>query len=351
MSQIDLSTLPGQELRQLLDSARQRGHAAQSYEILQEMESRRVHGEPIVSKRSRKRRPRQSRMIVLDLGDPLDMPEPVDELVSPDEPPLTLGAPPLSPRSPPPSAPVRQRWAHWATLCFALGLGGGVAAGWWAADGRDWDPLSLVRATPARQAAAHRPLPVTVAEASPPQAPADPPQPSVVAAAAPDAPSAIAPAVDNVGPMLAAVAAPAPGNGETAGPLARPASVQDAQEVTPASAARPAKASETDACGAEPTPADRTICAAPRLRRLQLELQQTYASALEAHQDRALLRQRELAWREARNALTDPRQLAGLYARRISQLKAATLDAERQRASAAHGLRRQASTVRGGLGG
>jgi len=40
MSQIDLSTLPGQELRQLLDSARQRGHAAQSYEILQEMESR-----------------------------------------------------------------------------------------------------------------------------------------------------------------------------------------------------------------------------------------------------------------------------------------------------------------------
>ena len=41
MPDIDLSTLNGPELRGLLDAARRRGAAQQSYQILQEMDARR----------------------------------------------------------------------------------------------------------------------------------------------------------------------------------------------------------------------------------------------------------------------------------------------------------------------
>jgi uncharacterized protein len=84
------------------------------------------------------------------------------------------------------------------------------------------------------------------------------------------------------------------------------------------------------ACAAEPTPADRTICQDPKLQRLQRELRQAYAEALDAHQDRTLLREHQLAWRDSRSAITDPDQLARLYEDRIRKLKAATAAARQE---------------------
>ncbi|MFI4966995.1 MAG: hypothetical protein ACHP9T_16715, partial [Caulobacterales bacterium] len=95
--------------------------------------------------------------------------------------------------------------------------------------------------------------------------------------------------------------------------------------------AEPAEPATVGACEAAPTPADREICGDAQLRRLQGELRRAYAEALDAHQDRALLRQRQLAWRDARNPVSDPARLAQLYRERIRKLNAATAAARQQR--------------------
>jgi uncharacterized protein len=86
-----------------------------------------------------------------------------------------------------------------------------------------------------------------------------------------------------------------------------------------------------NACATQPTPADRTICGDPELRDLQRELRQAYTKALEAHEDRALLRQRQLAWASARDSVTDSDRLARLYEQRIRKLDAATAEARHLR--------------------
>ena len=88
--------------------------------------------------------------------------------------------------------------------------------------------------------------------------------------------------------------------------------------------------SGSKACAGAATPADRTICESPRLQKLQRELRAAYAEALQAHQDRDTLRQRQLSWRDARNDVTEPDDLAQLYEQRIRKLNAATADAKRQ---------------------
>jgi hypothetical protein len=122
--------------------------------------------------------------------------------------------------------------------------------------------------------------------------------------------------------------------------VARDASAE-AMELPPpprtrgeAEAVRTAEISPTagaNACATEPTPADRTICGVPDLRRLRGELRQAYAEALQAHQDRALLRERQLAWASARNTVSDPDRLAALYEERIRKLNAATAAARQGR--------------------
>jgi uncharacterized protein len=82
-------------------------------------------------------------------------------------------------------------------------------------------------------------------------------------------------------------------------------------------------------CATQPTPADRTICGDARLRRLQAELRRAYDEALAAHEDRALLREHQLAWRDTRSAIGDPERLARLYEARIRKLNAATAEARR----------------------
>src|SRR5579864_9520261 len=77
-SHVDLAAMPGPELRSLLDSTRRRGDAKLSYEILQEMAQRRERGEPARATPFRKRRHAAPHLVSVDLGDPLDRPDPLD---------------------------------------------------------------------------------------------------------------------------------------------------------------------------------------------------------------------------------------------------------------------------------
>jgi uncharacterized protein YecT (DUF1311 family) len=337
MPLIDLSTLDGAELRSLLDSARRHGQAAQSYEILREMEARRHRG-PRPKTVLPKRNKREPRTISLELGDPLDrrdepLPdEPLlDERLSaaPAEelPPITLADPPPARRKPsreppPPPAPKRRGWAHWGALIFALGLAGGVAGGWWAANFANGGPpqaAALPPPTPSAVQTAALPPAAPAVNAEAPvtlvpdagQVPPPPPPPTAADGAQP----ALTP-TPPAQPAMAPAATPAP-----AAPIAqaKPADVVPTATVEPAA--------DEAACSAKTTPADRTICADPKLRSLQAELRKAYAAALDAHEDKATLRQRELAWADARNAVTDPAELATLYKQRIEKLRAATADA------------------------
>jgi uncharacterized protein YecT (DUF1311 family) len=327
MPLIDLSTLDGAELRSLLDSARRHGQAAQSYEILREMEARRHRGprpKTVLPKRTK----REPRTISLELGDPLDRRDELDLQLEPAAeplPPLTLAedSPPRRspPKAPPPPARKSRGWAHWAALIFALGLAGGVAGGWWAANfanGGAPQPAALPPTTSVVQTAALPPAapavnadaPVTlVPDAG--QVPPPPPPPTATDGAQP----ALTP-TPPAQPAIAPAATPAP---------AAPVAQAKPAEVVPTATAEPA--ADEAACGSKTTPADRTICADPKLRSLQAELRKAYAAALDAHEDKATLRQRELAWADARNAVTDPAELASLYKQRIEKLRAATADA------------------------
>lgn len=315
LHQLDLSILSGPELRSLLDSARERGQAAQSYEILQEMARRREAGETEGRGRLMKgrRRPAEPRIITLDLGDPLephddpfDVPEPPAVIDAEEEPPLTLAREPepkatKPPKTPKPPKPGRVRRAPGSALGFALGALGGIVLGV-AFGGSVGEALSPPPDVELAQAVQLPP--------PPPPLPAEP-EPVVVA----EAPAA--PPVEAAPVELAA----AP-SAEAAELVQDAATTAEEPEAPP-----PAEA----ACGAEPTPADRAICADAELQRLQRELRQAYAEALAAHEERGLLRQRQLAWADARKGVGDPQRLAGLYEARIRKLKAATADARAAR--------------------
>lgn len=386
MPQVNLSTLSGPELRRLLDTTRERGEAALSYQILQEMAARREGGgrrsllsgalfaKPLLPRR----RPDEARVIALDLGDPM---EPSDELPPlpafrplPPEDSLTLEPAPAPRRSrgrktqaapvppaakvePPPSpeptprsvwdddpplpvdeakdlhlrAPHREdarvpRRLSLAGAGFAAGIALGAAAGWSVA-GMSREPA----AAPAAPAAA----PIRTAVLAVEHAPA--PLPVVPIAPEPE-PAAEAPPEPTGGPLPPDLAE---------GPLVSPDAEDVAQDTAVAEAVEPpasrkAEAVRTaakpavsrvaaDACAAAPTPADRTICGDRELRRLQRELREAYAEALSAHEERTLLRQRQLAWREARNTVSDPGRLERLYEQRIRRLNAATAEARRER--------------------
>lgn len=343
MPLIDLSTLDGPELRRLLDSARRQGQAAQSYEILQEMEARRHRGSRPKSL-SLKRPARKPRTIDLALGDPLDPKEeplldPADEDVAS----LRLAEPPprKRPPAPPPPAAKPKGWAHWGALIFSLGLAAGVAGGWWAADyANSGAPRPAV--LPAPSAAPPIVQTSALAPALPP-ANAEPPVtlvPQAPVQAAQVTPPPAPPQESDAAPASPAPAAPAPAPAvQPAPPTPTAAPAAQIAETSPddsAPAAKPARSASADdtACGSAPTPADRTICADPALRRLQGELREAYAQALKAHEDKALLRQRELAWADARKGVTDPDELARLYRERIGKLRAATAEALRLRDAA-----------------
>jgi uncharacterized protein YecT (DUF1311 family) len=315
MMQVDLATLRGPELRRLLDTTRERGQAALSYEILQEMAARRERG----GKRSA-----EPRMVALNLSDPLEaQEEPKDDLQDEfREEPTSLAAWNLSPpeawpeksheashepgaeaplhmQTRPPSDPPRRR-PGWTALAFTLGVALGLGLGWWLG------------------AIAREPRPPVVAQIAAPAAAALPvaPPPAPVATAATE--PKVATEAPPVSPAL-----PAPDVRES------PGSSPAAADETSATEAAQDEPTAAKGCVAEPTPADRTICGDPSLQRLQRELRQAYAEALDAHEDRALLRERQLAWKDARDGITDRGQLARLYEARIRKLNAATAEARR----------------------
>jgi uncharacterized protein YecT (DUF1311 family) len=293
---LDLSALNGTELRRLLDTARERGLASQSYQILEEMARRREAG--AAAGRSRSRRPAEPRVISMEFGDPLERRDPFAE-PEPEPTPdaagdLTLGRAPRE---------GRRRWGLPAGT-FVAGAAMGVALGAWLASGGAETPSSSAELA-ALQAEIAAPTPI--------DAPAPP--------AVEPAPAAAPPAPD----MAETSAAP---------PTSEAPEAAAQSETTPEAAEEPPQAATAEAEGcltAAETPADRTICADPDLQRLQRDLRRAYAEAIEAHADRTVLRQRQLAWRDARSPVTDPARLAALYEERIRKLNAATEDARRQR--------------------
>ncbi|WP_372786078.1 hypothetical protein [Phenylobacterium sp.] len=388
MPQVNLTDVTAQELRRLLDSSRRRGDAALSYKILQEMAARRDApakrrqagprlvavelGEPLedddlppmpnwrppprevealaspepeaasasapAPRPSRRKRPPAPAMAsvaavpvaavvveppppTLETSRPLRLqdadPPPQDEAVEPQEPELRLRA-----AAPEKVRPPRQpRFGGVAT--FAVGLALGIALGWWG--GRIARDVLSPSAAPA---------PIQTAALTPQPTPAPAPLAPVLVeptpeAAVPPAAAATPPPQDVTPPSSDQEPAREPESpaGEPSRPATRSAEAVRTAETAP-SRSPPAAAS---GCAAEPTPADRAICGDPRLRRLQDELRQAYAEALDAHQDRDLLRQRQLAWRDARSTVTDPSRLAGLYEARIRKLNAATAEARQQR--------------------
>ncbi|MDB5425816.1 MAG: hypothetical protein JWQ29_3232, partial [Phenylobacterium sp.] len=104
MPQVNLSALSGPDLRRLLDATRGRGDAALSYQILQEMADRRERPGrrgPFMT-----RQPAESRVIAMDLGDPMAREE-EDDL-----PPMPHWRPPSSEASaaaPPEPGPAQRR--------------------------------------------------------------------------------------------------------------------------------------------------------------------------------------------------------------------------------------------------
>jgi len=238
----------------------------------------------------------------------------------------TQAAPAAKPSKPPPP-PARTRAPSrllWATIGLAVGLAGGVGLDRWAAGTVHVQPAP---APPPLMAAAKLPAAAPV-PAAPPEAPVAP----IVD------PAAAAPPADPAADTLPPPPPSPPPEAREAAPPPAPEVAEIPQDAAPAAAAQHARAAtETAAapvarrCAAQPTPADRAICGDPGLQRLQRELRQVYGEALDAHADRALLRQRQLAWADARNGVTDPARLTRLYEERIRKLKAATAAARRER--------------------
>ena len=373
MPQVNLSSLNGRELRQLLDTSRRRGDAALSYSILQEMAARR---DGSVARDSFKlRRQDEPRLVAVDLDDPMeksDQPPPMPgwRPPSPDAPAEAEATPDAEPppvetvapvahepvvaaaEAAPPEAealsrplslhvdapeprrktakgkgrraaprpvekpPARRGVSLRVFAGFTFGIALGTAFGWWAGGvARDVLPPPAPVAAPL-QTAALAPAPPP----APPSAAAETlPEAQAVAPVAPPPEPAAPPEAQD--PVREAAA-------ETSEP---PAPAHSAEAVRTEAPAEPAPARPPPAvakgCAAEPTPADRAICGDLRLQRLQRELRQAYGEALDAHQDRDLLRQRQLAWADARNAVTDPDRLARLYEARIRKLNAATAEA------------------------
>lgn len=288
MLQVDLTALSGAELRRLLDTTRQRGQADLSYRILQEMEARRAP------------RPRGPEPRVIDLGPdpaaPEDDPGPAQADAIPDDEPLHVAwHEPVHPGAP----PKRLR-----PIGFAIGVSLGVIAG---------VALGLGVAEATFQPDAPPPAPAMTALLSPSPTPATPASPALAV-------------TENTAPQPTAPT-PAPDAAPDAARAAQPASDTAADSAaTPPAPPEPEPAPPTEppkpACASGP-PADRVICRDPDLRFLQQRLRRAYARALAAHEDRGLLRERQLAWSDARDNITDPVRLARLYEDRTRKLNAA----------------------------
>lgn len=374
MLQINLSTLNGAELRRLLDASRQRGDAALSYQVLQEMAERRD------ARPGGRRKDAEPRLAMVATDEPQvdDAAPPMPAWRPPEaeaahEPPVILAQTPMSsrpyggqaaatpqeplpslslgpdasetphaaapddldlrmdaqgrpspPKAPPPSRPPRRSGGAIGlglVTGFAVGAAIGLGLGWWSG-GILREPRDT--ATPVQVATAAPPAPAAAAEpaATPPTPPdfATPQSATDQTAAAPVAAQPVTAPEDTK-----TAEAPTSANPKLAEqPPARPG--DDADRPAPTSVSAPI-ATKVGDCAAQPTPADRTICGDPALKTLQRDLQRAYAAALAAHADKATLRERQLAWRDARSNVSEPEKLTELYQERIRKLNAASAEA------------------------
>jgi uncharacterized protein YecT (DUF1311 family) len=280
----------------------------------------------------------------LDADRPLSLrdhdPEPLDDEDADYPPPPSSGFQPIElgvPKTPPHS---RGRLLAGAALGIVFGIAVGWLGGWLARDGmsRPAAPAPAPVQTAALAPAPAAPLPAA-AEPAPEAAPVTALGPTD-AQPAPEAPAATAPPskAQDAAPVPdgTAMELPAPGTEDAQAEAAKAAKAERAAKAAERARERAALVqapAETPAvakgCATQPTPADRAICGDPRLRRLQAELRRAYDEALAAHEDRALLREHQLAWRDTRSAIGDPERLARLYEQRIRKLNAATAEARR----------------------
>jgi len=277
-------------------------------------------------------------------------PPPLERAAPPleDDPPLRLGnaGAGARARAAPPQRPPPPRKTHFRMLAgFLLGVPFGLALGWWAS--------GIVHEGPSPAAGQTQTAALSSAPAAAPPSAASPTAesaPDTTAGAPAEAAASPAPPADALEPAHGPDAAPIPADPPTASAShsATPAANSTEPALSPPdrlgsdrlgsdrpASDRPATDKPVTAaaggCAAQATPADRAICGDVKLQRLQENLRQAYAEALAAHQDRALLRERQLAWRDARSEVSDPDRLARLYEERIRKLKAATAEALQQR--------------------
>jgi len=289
MPEVDLSALNGRQLRQLLDASRARGDEALSSGIARELASR--GGRIPEAGAYMTIRPAERRFLSdeeddlpPEWTDPSQWPDMLTDPPSDSEAPPGLDAADRRPRhgEAGPGADVGEgstpRRARRAMAGTGLALIAGFALGLAVA-------IFLARSP---VVGGHRPL-----SQAPPRA------------AAPI--QADAPLLPQSGNAVAQASLPT-----QAPEIARPPSL---------STKGPAPGVPKRCAGAA-APADRVICANPNLRRLQAELWRAYGKAQRAHVDRGALRQRQLAWRQARNTVDDPHRLARLYEERIRWLNA-----------------------------
>ena len=329
MPEIDLSALSGPELRRLLKVAHARGNGSLADRLEWEIAARGAGG--VAPEGALPPPP-----LPQDDGD-----EPFYRMRTPDAEPLAIER--------------RAEVASSRTSGLPL-VGLGVVAGcllsgaaFWGLTKIDLPRFDLAKLmerppAPAPRAMTVRPAPVPAAappgadqvaaalapgpfpsrpEPAPPVAQPAPPAPAPVAAAV----EAVAPAA-KLPPVEVAKAPPKPAPPKTA--VAKTETPVVKKEAPPPAAIKLAKAEPApprkppparDACG-RATPADRLVCGDLGLRLLDVELKEAYIRALNARADPVTLGRDQAAWRHARDGVSDPDRLEGLYDQRIRELDA-----------------------------
>ena len=300
MLRIEMSGLTRAELRRLLTAAEARGQAELAEGFRAELAAR-AAGEdtgppaPIAFEED------EPGPIAFEEDEPApiafgeDEPGPIifeeDEpgpIVAPEEPPLLS---PLPLELPDRRAPPARRWPVGLAAVALLAVGG--ASGWILSGAPGWPQPESPGEPPAPRAMTIRSAPGPVAASLPKASPEPPPPPASAAAEAP-APEPTTPPTAEPAPRVASITAPRPGP------------------------------RRVDPCAQPPTPADRLLCNDLALNLLERELRDAYGRALSAGADPVAVRQSQAEWRRARDPTSDPRALAGLYDRRIRELKAMT---------------------------
>lgn len=289
MLRIEMSGLTRAELRRLLAAAEARGQAELAEGFRAELAARAAGGDdgppqPMAFDEFDEDEPGPITFHDDEPG-PILAPRDPTRLAAEDPTPLAFEAADRRARA-------KRQWPVGLVAVAVLAVGGATV--WGVSRAPEWPPEP--RAMTFRSASTRAPV-----AAPPPKAP--PPSPPAVAEAPPPEPTPQA----------------------TAEPASK-AAAEAAPKVATQAAPEPGPR-RVDPCARPPTPADRLLCNDLALNLLERELRDAYGRALSAGADPAAVRASQAEWRRARDPTSDPRALAGLYDRRIRELKAMTASA------------------------